>query len=390
MDLFKASRQWAERPPDERFASLGDLDHACAGYRATAATASVPWGKLYVVTEGEDVVIQGPSENPARLTHWAFGQLCARAEAPASYLRELPADLAATCLTHGLAQRGAADADDQAPASLMFHRDNGLLLCRAITSDRYTRIWNSDVTKRLLHLEAEGWRVPPARPARENQLGTRPATEVDVLALRGPSSLTISVGDPIAPAGLYASDHDMFAFLVNESRTLSAGPNDTLGRGFFVWNSEVGAASFGIMTFLYRYVCGNHIVWGASNVTELRVRHIGEADARAMRELGAELRRYADTSASEDEQRIAHARSFKLGKDKDAVLDAIFRLRVAGLTRKATEAAILSTSTHFEDGDPYSAWGVAQGLTRVSQDLAYADDRVTLDRAAGKILQLAF
>jgi excisionase family DNA binding protein len=31
-------------------------------------------------------------------------------------------------------------------------------------------------------------------------------------------------------------------------------PGGGLSRGFFVWNSEVGAASFGIQTFFYEYV----------------------------------------------------------------------------------------------------------------------------------------
>ena len=42
------------------------------------------------------------------------------------------------------------------------------------------------------------------------------------------------------------------------------------------------------------------------------------------------------------------------------------------------------------DGDPRTAWGMANGLTRLSQSLPYADERVALDRAAGKVLEMAF
>ena len=44
----------------------------------------------------------------------------------------------------------------------------------------------------------------------------------------------------IAPAGIYASDHDMFAFLVNEEYRIDDGSDGGLARGFFVQNSEVG------------------------------------------------------------------------------------------------------------------------------------------------------
>lgn len=43
-----------------------------------------------------------------------------------------------------------------------------------------------------------------------------------------------------------------------------------------------------------------------------------------------------------------------------------------------------------EDGDPLTKWGIVQGLTRHSQTLPYADQRTTIDRAAGKILEVRF
>ena len=73
-------------------------------------------------------------------------------------------------------------------------------------------------------------------------------------------------------AGLYASDRDVFMFLIDEDHPIEVR-NERLSRGLFIWNSEVGKSSFGLTTFLYRYVCGNHIVWGAENVKEIRIRH---------------------------------------------------------------------------------------------------------------------
>lgn len=231
-----------------------------------------------------------------------------------------------------------------------------------MTSDKYTRIWNCDVTERLVRLAVEHPEWQPAPPAFD---GSR---------------------------GLYASDHDIFAFMVDNGRRIfESDPNGGLSRGFFVWNSEVGAASFGVMTFLYEYVCGNHIVWGTSDVRGLRVRHIGDADERAFRELAGELRRYADSSASEGEERIEQAKRYSLGNDKDAVLDAIFGKRIPGLSRKRLDDAYDKAEAHADwYGDPKSVWGMVNGITEIARDLKHTDERVHLDRAAGKVMEIAF
>ena len=177
----------------------------------------------------------------------------------------------------------------------------------------------------------------------------------------------------------------------NTRRIFESDPAGGLSRGFFVWNSEVGSSAFGIMTFLYAYVCGNHLVWGAKGVRELRIRHIGNADGRAFGELEGELRKYSDDSAGEDEARIEATRRLVLGAKKEEVLDAIFKLGVPALSRDRLDKAYVLAETHRDlASDPNTAWGMAQGLTRLSQTLPYTDDRVALDRAAGRVLEMAF
>lgn len=386
MELFKASNQWSTRPEDERFATLDDLHVAVTGYRKTAGDATVPFNSLRVEAADGEVKLVGKMNNPARLTHWSFGQLSTAVGAPANYMRGLPATLAAQNINHGLAKT-----QDRTDRQLLFHT-NGSLLLRAITSDRYTRIWNSDITQRLLRLPEQGWQVPPARPALDNQKGTRKATAADVLRSNSyGGGLSINIGDDIAPAGLYASDHDMFVFMVNDDRRISEPGNpDGLARGFFVSNSEVGAASFKILRFLYRNVCGNHIVWGAQQVNELSIKHIGSADDKAFNEITVQLRKYADDSAGEEEARIKKAATFVLGATKDEVLDRLFGIKKIGIGRATLNAAYDLTDKIEIDGNPRTAWGMAQGLTRISQESPYADERVAADRAAGRVLSIAF
>lgn len=387
MNLYQANSQWSTRPADERFWTLQDLHNACDHHRTTARQATVKMRDL-AFRAGDDgnVLLAGPTGTEATLTHWSFGQIAGRISAPADYLRSLPAPLAAQNLNHGL-QRLDADATGRA----LFHQ-NGSLVCRCVTSDQYTRIFNSEVTSRLLPLESAGWRVPPARPVHPNQPGARPATEADVLRDRdGGGGLSVNVGDMISPAGLYASDHDMFAFLVNEERIIQDGSEGGLARGFFVTNSEVGAAALKVTKFLYRHVCGNHIVWGAKAVSELRIVHRGAADRRFAYQLAAELKVYANQAASIEEARIVEAKSCILGDTKDEVLDRLFKGNVLprkGL-EKAYEYAEIEADTHAA-GSPRTAWGFAQGITRLSQDTQFADKRNEIDRAAGRVLEMAF
>lgn len=384
-NLMSAHKEWATRPDDQRFWDLDSLRAAVYYHRQTARTAEVPYNAMDVRPIGSDgaaLALVGPSGKPAKLTHWAFGQLARNVGAPADYLRNLPADLAATNLKHGLAKRLPGE-----KASLLLTCD-GSLTVRAATTDSYSRIWDVDVVDRLISFTEHGWRVPPARPCREDQAGSRIATEEDCRV-----STNVKPGDLIAPAGLYASDHDVFIFMVNPERRIQDGSPEGLSRGFFVSNSEVGAASLKVTTFLYRFTCGNHIVWDASQVNQLRIVHRGDADERFRRELYAEVRRYADGAASEDEQRIAKAQAYKLGDDKDSVLDSLFKALRGDVSRKALDASYVSAIGAAERGDaidPNTAWGMAQGITYYSQETPYMDERAKLDKVAGKVLAMAF
>lgn len=386
-NLYAASKQWQERPADQRFETLDEMFDACKHYADAARTARVLMNQLRVQTSdsGTDLLLAGPAGNPATLTHWSFGQLCNRVAAPAGYLRELPAPIAAECLTHGLQSLG----DQGTKANALFH-SNGDFVCRAFTSDDYARIWNWELVGKLREVAGDGWRVPPARPAFGGQPGSRPATETDCLEKRM-AGLGIKPGDMIAPAGLYASDHDCFIFMVNEENRIYDGSEGGLSRGFFIQNSEVGASALKVTKFLYRHVCGNHIVWDAKDVQELRIVHRGKNDHRYGYKLRYELRNYANESAANDQARVTSAQGFMLGTTKDEVIDKLFGMKT--LPRKTLETAYHHACQEADirtTVSPRSVWGIVQGITHMSQSTSYTDDRVSLDRAAGKILSVAF
>lgn len=362
MQLFHASAQWRDRPNDERFMSLGEMYRVTKAYARSAGEAVVPWRDLRVEARGEDLHLVGKADVPARLTNYAFGQLASRVKAPAGYLRRLSPTLAAQNLNYGLARKTDAGTESQ----LLFHKNDGLLL-RAATSTRYNRIWNHEIVARLIGI-CYRWDLRPAHATFGWDADEDPGAEGRERAL-------------------YASDHDMFAFVMSPERTITDPVGQPLRRGLIVQNSEVGDKSLAFTRFFFRDVCYNHIIWGAEQVVEVRFRHVGDVGEK-MQDALVEVRRYMDGAASAEEAELERFTA-RIADTKEEVVDKLFGIRSVRLPRKTIEAGYDAVVPE-EDGDPRSVWGMVQGLTRVSQDEAYAEDRVEADRASGKLLQIDF
>ena len=177
----------------------------------------------------------------------------------------------------------------------------------------------------------------------------------------------------------------MFLFLVDGNRDLD-DPTDRshagLFRGFILRNSDVGAAALTLDVFLFRMVCGNHIIWGFQHVAGFRRRHIGPSIQDAWTSSLNDVRAALDADTAGDQTRILRSMSQELGGTRDAVLDAaVQRLDVS--QKQAAEAYTLAER---HETNPRSVWGYVQGLTRLSQHTPWQDGRFALDRAASRLL----
>lgn len=369
--LGEASQQWRERPADERFDTLEALLGATKVHMESARVGKTAINDLRVHLQvGETLSVKGAAGNTAIPNHWAFGQLCQRAKAPAAYVRQLPTKLATECLNHGLA---SAEADMDARLLIRTSSTAPLELC-AITSDKYKRVWNYEVAQALVELRERQpqWQFPePFRTAG----GRKQATWGDHTAGRQV---------PVA----FASDHDMFVFLCDYECGIDVD-GSLLARGFFVENSEVGDAAFKVTMFLFDFVCSNILVWGARNVVEVKVNHVGRIRDRVLdrnSEVLKALTTYSQSSAKDQLQQIHAARNTLLGDTTEDVLATLFGKKSLGLAKADIQAAQVVAAQTPRYGDPRSVWAVANGLTEVSQRTKYADARIKLDRAAGEVL----
>lgn len=378
-NLMQASREWATRPDDERFATLEDLQAATRDRRDNSWEAdSFPMNRAVFTYGKEDpfksaLQVEVPGLAPLRMNNFSFGQVCQWVGAPAAYLAKLPTYLAAANL-----QTGANSTTAPTFPLVMNTQKDGITL-RSINGNRYQRVWDTDVVSFLMGLRDRGWQTPPARPA----------TQADVLHGNRMAGLSINVGDLVAPAGLYAGDRNMFAFMVNENRGLEvnhpgAKPT-TLYRGFFLWATELAGMTYGFTTFWYSTVCGNHIVWGAQEVREHRRRHVGQGFRDFVAATPHLLTQYADGSTQADQDQILAATRKTLAPTFDlAVEEAQKRVDLSGKTILAA-----ATQAQEEGEDPTTIWGMVQGITALARESQYADRRSTMDREAGKLLATA-
>lgn len=352
---MRASNEWASRPSDQRFLTLDDLYAKVAARREISRTADVALDCMTVQpAEGGEIALASASGVSGLLTNWSFGQLCQRAKAPAGYLRTLPAELACIPLQWSL-ETHESTADESNDARILVAQ-NGATHVRAITSTTYGRIWDEQVVRAIREsVDPNVWKVPSA---------------------------SYSAKDPKRATTLYASDRDVFIFLVNEENAIDAD-GEHVNRGFYVWNSEVGNSSFGIACFTYDYVCDNRIIWGQKDFREMTIRHTAGGPHRFAEKAIPQLNAYAQSSGRVMAETIRAAKAREVGKDRKSVIDW---MKARGFTAKVAGKAYEAAEADPRGYNPRSAWGLVQGVTDVAHDLPHTDTRLELEDRAGAIL----
>jgi hypothetical protein len=135
----------------------------------------------------------------------------------------------------------------------------------------------------------------------------------------------------------------------------------------------------------------HHRVWGAQGIAEAKVIHIGRnQSAKAFDTLAVEVKKYAESSAADDELKVQRCRRHILGARKEDVLDAIFKLKAPAITKTLAGAAYDLAEKRVDwYGAPNTAWGYAGGLTEIARDMPNANERHAIDCAATRIMELA-
>lgn len=368
MELMQANAQWSNRPDDQKFLSLPDMFNFAHSIRARSSSRVVNTRDLHVSPaqdNSKELCVTGPNGGCAYLNHYAFGQLSTLGGAPAGYLRTLPAEMAADNINYSLRfNREPESVGVLLTADEGYGSGKGRINLRAATGPNYGRVWNETVISALMQRFGNGvdgeFRVPV-------EFGAQSHTR-DQMTKENTT--------------LYASDRDMFVFLADETNRIELpnrrdGKTGTLARGFFVYNSEVGAGKLGIATFLFDYMCGNHIVWGAEEFNEVSIRHTAAAPAKWLEQMAPAIEAYAHGSARGVTQQLLTAQSTKVDDVEAFLKNRYTRTEISGI--KAAHIA--------EEQRPIeTVWDVVTGATAYAKNLPHMNERIAVEREAGRIL----
>src|SRR5438067_3954591 len=182
---YSAHREWALRPPDERYASVNALHQAARARREQTEERDIVTAEFRTEAVDDALVLHEASDRTAALTHWSFGQLATIASAPPNYLRTLPAAIASSAINYGL-ERVTRDQHQ------LFVEDTAPWTVHAITSPCYARVHHDELASRGPDLMAphSAWHLPPGY--KDGEFGAEKV-----------------------PSGAYLGDRDMFLFLVD-------------------------------------------------------------------------------------------------------------------------------------------------------------------------------
>ncbi len=198
--IGRVSSEWFSRPADERYLSLSELARTRC---ATAPTAAGPawwrarssmWRRTATMPERLALILPG-TDTPSRRPHWCFGQLASLVGAPAAYLRQLPAALAGINLQYGLTS-------NRAEQIKTLETDDGRVELRAVTGPDYGRIFDHELVEAVQRIAGNGtgdtrWKVPGVLDWSTGIYNPRVDITKDTTTL-------------------YASDRDVFLFLVDD------------------------------------------------------------------------------------------------------------------------------------------------------------------------------
>ncbi|WP_050596227.1 hypothetical protein [Mesorhizobium sp. WSM1293] len=371
--IGRVSSEWFSRPDDDRYLSLTELFDAVK-QRADRATGRTVESRAVRVEATRDnaerlsLIVPG-QEQPIAPTHWSFGQLCSLVSAPATYMRQLPAPLAGINLQHGLLNH-------RAELMKTLETEDGRIELRAVTGPDYGRIWDHELVAAVMNFAGNGtgdtmWKVP------------------------GVLDWTTMTHNPLVDitkdtTTLYASDRDVFLFLVDDTHPIEAGrlPNgepDLYFRGFYCWNSEVGSKTLGIASFYLRAVCMNRNLWGVEGFEEVTIRHSKFAAQRFADEAAPALTSFANSSPAPFIAGIKAARE-KIVARSDEDREGFLRKR--GFSKSET-GKVIEAVLQEEGSPPESIFDFVQGITAHARSKAHQDSRLELEGRARALLEKA-
>ena len=336
--LTRAHEELFKRTPDECFDSFETLCRHCYRQKEHSHDLWAP-AETFLVTHDMTLCVNDDATD-LPLTDWSFSQLCQLAGVQKGTVNRLSHKTASKVLGETLPKDGK-------PLQLLETDD----VIRSVHGASYTRLWNDELLDVVKEFASDF---------------TPPQTAADGVH-----------------TGLYCGQQDMFAFLIDPTGWVEI-KGEAFAPGFFVFNSEVGRRSLGCQTFWWQKVCGNHVVWDATEVTEFSRKHTANVHGGL-----DEIRRMIETLVAQRDQRrdgfstvMRKAMTERLGHDADEVAMVL-------ASHKIPRQLIAEALELCRGRGGLTIFALVDALTVLTQRVRYAGDRVELDAKIGRLMSLA-
>lgn len=362
------SREWRNRPDDERFTSI-------ESFMAFLKTRKEQSTELHAGIE--DISFAGTGDDLFMMLHdkayaptdWMLEQFCNQIGMPRSFLQRLNAETITLCLQDVMSKRTRSD-DEEAQVKLLTQGDT----MRCLTSTSYNRIWDYDVAENILDVAMSrgSWKIP-------GEMNWSNMTHNPFVDITKDNTT------------LFASPRDMFMFLCQDDQPIVAGklPNgddDVYFRGFYGFNSETYGGKGGLKYFMLRGVCMNRNLWGVEQVNEISIKHTKHSTDKLKKETQIALLEFTKSEPLDFVNAIQNAQKIKVASNDDERRE--FLVKKAGLIDR--NAPIVMEIVQNEEGHPMETLHDAiQGITALARRKPYQSERVKLEAQAQGLLARA-
>ncbi len=371
---WSISAQWASRPDDQRYTSLGELMGMLDRRSRISSERTVRLGDITPrLIDGREFGFEVEGDgNILRPTNYSFQQLGSALKIPTGFVKSTLYDepeIVERLMTKAITR--LEDPDQE----IGLYRSG--LDMRGITGPKYGRVMDMDVVRELDAACRESgaiWEVPTA--------------------FAMPGTVQFECVDPTKEqTTLYASDRDVCLFLVDQRNPIEAGfvtdPKtggrvpDVYSRGIVVRNGECGGVALSVTTFLYRWVCMNRSIREQKGFQKVSLSHRSGVRDAFMKTLVPAMKAFVNGSAVGVADEIQRAKDQALVRNDDEARYALEH--TFGFSPDV--AQVIMGKSMAEDQRPIrSSFDMVQAMTAAARAIPHQDKRMQVEREAGRIL----
>jgi len=364
------------RPADANYDSMERLLEVSSEEMDKSRTVKANGADVSFSTEDGQFFIDVEKQNPLPLTNYSMTQVAGMAKVQTHVLERLH-------------KRGRDDTvidnlvtlfpNSRAETKFVLIRDyyntDGSIdsVARAVNGGAYGRLWDYEVFAEMQEFLMTRGFTPMLPNIRSNAMRNGLMHGLDT--------------------GLFRGDQCSFGFFFVENDL--EGDSETLGGlkpGMMVWNSEVGARSFGYHTFYYHEASGSIIIWTPANHKRKRFVHRGDVK-KAFKEYIRTLEDVADnfqTRYTDDIKTFETAEATEFASDSNAAVERLnkqFKMSAVSARAAVTAAQKSCNMTYPRQGTALSVWNIALGIAWEAGQTGRAESLVDDSMVATRVMR---